>query len=134
MDRVFLDANVLVSAALKPDARLREPWELADVRLLASPHVVGEARRNVAEAGARERLEELLDAVAILEREPADHAIEGDPQLPAKDRPVLLGALAAGAGYLLTGDMTYFGRLMGHDIAGVHVLLPGAYLRERGIR
>jgi hypothetical protein len=47
-------------------------------------------------------------------------------------QPVLLGALAAGARILLTGDMAHFGHLMGGDIAGVRVLLPGTYLRERG--
>ena len=134
MDRVFLDANVLVSAALKPDSRLRVLWELDDIRLLASPHVVEEARRNVREPAAGERLESLLTAVAVLPSEPADHPIEGEPELPPKDRPVLLGALAAGAGILLTGDMAHFARLMGRETAGVRVLLPGAYLREREIR
>ena len=134
MDRVFLDANVLVSAALKPDARLRVLWALADVRLLASPHVVAEARRNVIAPDARERLEALLEAVAVLPSEPADHAIDGDPMLPPKDRPVLLGALAAGARFLLTGDMAHFGHLMGQDLAGLRVLRPGEYLREREAR
>ena len=134
MDRVFLDANVLVSAALKPDSRLAELWVLADVRLLASPHVVEEARRNVLEPPARSRLEVLLSAVAVLPSEPADHEIEGDPEMPPKDRSVLLGALAAGAGFLLTGDMRHFGQFMGRDVAGVRVMLPGEYLRERGKR
>ncbi len=132
MDRVFLDANVLVSAALKPDARLRILWQLADVRLFASPHVVDEARRNVVGPEARERLETLIGAVAVLPTEPADQPIEGEPELPAKDRPVLLGAIAVGARILLTGDMAHFGHLMGGDVAGVRVLLPGTYLRERG--
>ncbi len=132
MDRVFLDANVLVSAALKPDARLRILWQLAEVRLFASPHVVEEARRNVVALEARERLETLIEAVAVLPTEPADHPIKGELGLPPKDRPVLLGALAAGARILLTGDMAHFGHLMGCDVAGVRVLLPGTYLRERG--
>jgi predicted nucleic acid-binding protein len=134
MDRLFLDANVLVSAALKPDARLRVLWELTDVRLLASPHVVAEARRNVTAPDARERLEALLEAVVVLPSEPADHAIEGDPELPPKDRPVLLGALAAGARFLLTGDMAHFGHLLGREVAGVRVLRPGEYLLEREAR
>ena len=86
------------------------------------------------EPAARERLEALLEGVAVLPSEPADRAIESDPQLPAKDRPVLLGALAAGAGFLLTGDVAHFGQLMETEVAGVRVLLPGAYLRERDIR
>ncbi len=132
MDRLFLDANVLVSAALTPDSSLSRLWTLDSVRLLGSPHVVEEARRNVADPRASERLEVVLEAVAILPSEPADFEIEDDPGLPAKDRPVLLAAIVAGADYLLTGDLTHFGALVGMGIHGVTVLLPGQYLRTRG--
>jgi len=132
MERLFLDANVVVSAALKPDSALGRLWRLDSVRLLGSPHVVEEARRNVPGTRASERLETLLGAVAILPSEPADFEIEGDPGLPAKDRPVLLAAIVAGADYLLTGDLTHFGACMGTRIHGVTVLLPGEYLRARG--
>ncbi len=132
MDRVFLDANMLVSAALTPASRLSELWGRPDVRLLASPHVVAEARRNVTTPEAIARLDALLEAIIVLPAEPADFAIENDPGLPAKDRPVLLGAIVAGADYLLTGDMTHFGRCFGRAFAGTTVLLPGDYLRARG--
>ena len=132
MDRLFLDANVLVSAALKPDSALGRLWRLDSVRLLGSPHVVEEARRNIHDAHASARLETLLQAVAVLPSEPADFEIEGDPGLPAKDRPVLLAAIVAGADYLLTGDLTHFCACMGTRIQGVEVMLPGQYLRERG--
>ncbi len=62
----------------------------------------------------------------------SDFEIEDDPGLPAKDRPVLLAAIVAGADYLLTGDLTRFGACMGTGIHGVTVLLPGEYLRARG--
>lgn len=131
MDRVFLDANVIVSAALSPASRLNELWHAPGVRLLASPHVVAECRRNVREPDAVARLEALLGAVTVLDSEPEPVALEGADALPDKDVPVLAGAVAAGAGFLLTGDISHFGRLMGHRIAGVLVLLPGEYLRGR---
>ena len=131
MDRVFLDANVLVSAALKPQSRIAGLWELLGVRLLASPHVVAEARRNVADPEAAARLETLVEAMVVLPREPADFAIAQDPGLPQKDRPVLLGAIAAGANFLLTGDVSHFGTCFGRTFEGVTVLLPGEYLRSR---
>jgi len=131
VERVFLDANVLVSAALKPESRIASLWELPDVRLVASPHVVEEARRNVTTPDAAGRLERLLAALAVLPTEPADFEIADDPGLPAKDRPVLLGAIVARADVLLTGDLTHFVCCMGRTIEGVRIMLPGEYLRSR---
>lgn len=131
MERVFLDANVLVSAALKPGSRIASLWSLPDVRLLASPHVLAEARRNVPAPDAAARLEALIAALVVLPAEPADFAIEDDPGLPPKDRPVLLAAIVSGADVLLTGDITHFGGCLGTAVGGVRVLLPGEYLRTR---
>ncbi len=131
MERVFLDANVLVSAALKPESGIAGLWSLRGVRLLASPHVVAEARRNVREPAAAARLEQSIAALVVLPSEPADRPIEGDPDLPPKDRPVLLGAIVARSDVLLTGDLTHFGACLGVTYEGVMVLLPGEYLRTR---
>lgn len=131
MERVFLDANIIVSAALKPESRIASLWQLADVRLVASPHVIEEARRNIAVPDACERLEALIGAPAVLPAEPADFEIADDPGLPVKDRPVLQGAIVARADVLLTGDLTHFGCCMGRTIEGVRVMLPGEYLRSR---
>jgi predicted nucleic acid-binding protein len=131
MDRVFVDANVLVSAALKPESRLAGLWTLDGVRLLGSPHVVEDARRNVTEPAAAARLEDMIAAMSILPSEPSDFAIDDDPGLPAKDRPVLLAAIVSGADVLLTGDLTHFGCCTGRTVGGVKVSLPGDYLRTR---
>jgi len=127
--RVFLDANVLVSAALKPDSRIASLWTLPEVRLLASPHVLAEARRNVPAPDVAARLDDLIEALAVLPAEPADFPIEDDPGLPPKDRPVLLAAIVSGADVLLTGDITHFGGCLGTAVHGMRVLLPGEYLR-----
>ena len=129
MKRVFLDANVLLSAALKPDSRIASLWTLPEVRLLASPHVLAEARRNVPVPEATARLEALIEVLAVLPAESADFPIEGDPDLPPKDRPVLLAAIVSGADVLLTGDITHFGGCLGTAVHGMRVLLPGEYLR-----
>ncbi len=131
MDRVFLDANVLVSAALRPDSRLSLLWDRADCRLIASPYVVAEARRNVADPEACVRLEALIGRMAILPYEPADFEIDDDPGLPPKDRPILLAAIVSHADLLLTGDASHFGACYGRRIAGVLIQRPGDYLRAR---
>jgi predicted nucleic acid-binding protein len=131
MDRAFVDANVLVSAALKPDSKVAALWDLADVRLLASPYVLSEARRNVSDAAVAERLEALIARMAVLPTEPADFDVADAPDLPAKDRPVLLAAIVSGADLLLTGDITHFGTCLGTTVGGVRVMLPGDYLRSR---
>ena len=131
MERVFLDANVLVSAALKPGSRLAGLWRLPDVRLLGSPHVLAEARRNVTEPDAAARLEAFVAALVVLPSEPAEQEIPDDPLLPAKDRPVLLAAIVSRSDYLLTGDVSHFGLCLGRTVAGVRVMLPGDYLRSR---
>lgn len=130
MDRLFLDANILVSAALKPDSRIAGLWRMDDVRLVASPHVLAEARRNMPDAATASRLETLAERLVILPSEPADFEIADDPGLPPKDRPVLLAAIVARADYLLTGDLTHFGKCLGRTIEGVKIVLPGEYLRK----
>lgn len=129
-ERLFLDANILVSAALTPAGTAARLWRVPDVWLVASPHVLGEARRNVRDAAA-DRLEALVASMAVLPTEPADFEVDGDPGLPEKDRPVLLGAIAARSHYLLTGDVGHFGHCMGRRIHGVLVTTPGACLRSR---
>ena len=131
MDRVFLDANVLVSAALTPTSGLHELWDTEGTRLLGSPHVITEARRNVTDAIAKARLEKLIARLVVLPAEPADFPLVPDPGLPPKDRPVLLAAVVAQADYLLTGDATHFGALYGSSFGGVVVQRPGEYLRRR---
>ena len=43
VDRVFLDANVLFSAAYSEGSRLRELWRLAETELLTSAFALEEA-------------------------------------------------------------------------------------------
>jgi hypothetical protein len=49
-DRVFLDANILVSAAWRADSGLSALWTLPDTQLLTSAYAIVEADRNVVNA------------------------------------------------------------------------------------
>ncbi len=124
MDRVFLDANVLFSAAYRAGSGLTRLWRLEGVELLTSAYAAEEARRNLSEASQRARLEGLLGKVRIVGEARAAGARE-DMELPAKDRPILASAAAAGASHLLTGDQRHFGRYYRRRLRGVMVLPPG---------
>lgn len=130
MDRLFLDANVLFSAAYRSDARLRRLWAAKDVKLVTSSYAVEEARRNLDSLEQREELEKLVKKMEVLASSPAERPVTID--LPQKDRPILLAAIESKADYLITGDFTHFGKYYGKTVEGVLILTPSEYLqRER---
>lgn len=114
MDRLFLDANILFTAAYNPDGKAAFLFEAANQKywvLLSSAYAMGEARRNIkAKCSDRSsRLESLIGKLLEV-RQPTLDAME--VALPAKDKPIYLAALASGATHLLTGDLHDFGPLM----------------------
>lgn len=126
--RVFLDANILFSAA-KSDGAGR-----ALVRLLldrghecrGDAYVVAEARRNLVNKGPQAL--QLLDALlAHLQIAPglagAVKAAELD-RLPPKDRPALAAAIRLGCDALVTGDRKHFGNAYGLKFGGVTIYSP----------
>ncbi|MGH8501374.1 MAG: PIN domain-containing protein [Gammaproteobacteria bacterium] len=128
MDRIFLDANVLFSAAYRANAGLTRLWT-ADVELLTSRYAIEEARLNLAEEIQRDRLEKLLRNVRVV-AELTSAPLPQDIDLPEKDRPILLAAMAAKASHLVTGDKQDFGRHFGKRLGGVLVLPPSEYLNR----
>lgn len=126
MNRVFLDANVLFSAAWRENAGLLCLWGVKGTLLLASHYAAEEARRNLETDEQRHRLVRLMTAVDVVADDLMgtlpDHVI-----LPQKDRPILLAAINACATHLLTGDKQHFGALFGQTIGGVLVLRPADY-------
>ena len=130
MDRVFLDANVLFSAAYRSESGLARLWKLTEARLLTSRYALEEARRNCQDAEQRQRLASLIQSLEILDDPPLDSRLPELQQLPQKDRPILHAALAARATHLLTGHRRAFGHLFGQEVRGVEVLKPAAYLAE----
>jgi uncharacterized protein len=130
VDRVFLDANVLFSAAYSEASGLTRLWKLEDVELISSGYALDEALRNIDAREHRGRLARLMIDVTVVPEAAAIPAECG--KVAEKDRPILAAAIVAGATYLLTGDLTHFGRLYGKTIGGVTILRPGEYLCARG--
>lgn len=129
MDRVFLDANVLFSAAYDSAARIARLFSLKEVELISSAYAVAEATVNILQKKPRRsralaRLVRRLDLVLPRSFAPLPAGVE----LPADDRPILQAAIAARASVLLTGDRD-FRALYGRVIEGVLVMRPGDYLR-----
>lgn len=131
MDILFLDANVMFSAAYDPDAGLRRLWSLEGVELISSLYAVDEARRNLREPEQRDRLDALLEGIRLVASLP-ERRLPDDVTLPSKDQPILKAALAARATHLITGDVSDFGHLFDTTVEGLRVLTPGAYIRARG--
>jgi len=129
MDRLFLDANILFSAAYHPHAGLLRLWKLEDVVLCSSRYALAEANMNLQEEVQRKGLSELSAQLHFYEA--PQRVLPRGILLPAKDTPILLAAIAADATHLLSGDVRDFGRYFGRRIEGVGILLPGKYLRTR---
>jgi len=130
LDRLFLDANVLFSAAWRGNSGLLRLWKLPGAELVSSAYAIDEARRNITDTGARARLEALLAETTIV-AEGSLAALPPHPTLASKDRPILAAAIRAGATHLITGDRKDFGRLCGRRPGGVLVLRPADYLESR---
>lgn len=128
--RLFLDANVIFTAAHNPAGRSAAIVDLARQgrsSLVSSQHAVAEARRNVAikHAEALPRLDATLRHVDLVpEAAPADVTWAAEQGLPPKDAPILAAAAASGGDLLVTGDRTHFGVLYGRRLRGVLVLNP----------
>jgi uncharacterized protein len=129
MDRLFFDANVLFSAAYRPNAGLLQLWKLKNIVLCSSRYALEEARINLADEGQWRRLNGLSGVIELFEA--ADRQIPRGVSLPAKDAPILLAAIEARATHLLTGDVRHFGPYLGREIEGIAIVLPGDYLRGR---
>ena len=127
--RLFLDANVLFSAA-KSNGAVRELLG----RALKDGHecwvdefVVTEARRNLLTKGPGSMSEfELL--LARLRIGPAQAGVDQAQTawLPEKDRPVLAAAMHLRCDILVTGDRTHFGAGYGKVFGGVVIHTPRA--------
>jgi predicted nucleic acid-binding protein len=129
MHRLFLDANVLFSAAYHHNAGLLRLWKLSHVVLCTSRYALEEARINLEEEEQRTRL---LGLSSKLQTFPAaERELPRGIVLPVKDVPIMLAALEAHATHLLTGDVRHFGPHFGDKIEGLLVMLPGEYLRMR---
>jgi predicted nucleic acid-binding protein len=131
---VFLDANVLFSAAVGGEAfdLLFELARRHKVRFVTSRACELEARRNL-ERKRPDRVEAFADimlAAASADVDTSDHfswahALVGDP-----DAHVLEAARSLATVMLVTGDLTYFGPLMRRSDLPLAIRTPRAFLME----
>ena len=136
MDRVFLDANLLFSAAYASDSGLHQLWSQREVSLVTSELALEEARRNLAihQPNGLLALAPLLARVTVVPGAPARMLTVRITNLPEADRIILSTAVEAGCTHFLTGDKRHFGKLYGRRISGVLILTPAQYLRPRQSR
>lgn len=114
MKRVFLDANVLFTAAHNASGKAVLVIELGagkHWRLCTSVYAVEEARRNISVKfpDALQRLDTLLGSVAVVQH---GTGAECPIKLREKDRTIFLSAMKCKATHLLTGDIRDFGPFM----------------------
>jgi predicted nucleic acid-binding protein len=127
--RIFLDANILFSAA-KSDGAVRRM--LADLHaeghtLVADAYVAVEAQRNIAakaSAVGGDYLRALLSRIEVNGLQHPAAAGSAVQWLPEKDRPVLLAAIGCQCDVLVTGDRKHFGPGYGKSFDGVRIYSP----------
>ena len=134
MKRIFLDANVLFTAAHNPHGKAALVIELAERgrwEVYTSTFALVEAGRNL-----QSKFPEALPALEAMKTvlELTSHH-EGVPQLPGlseKDQPIFRAALAGGATHLLTGDIRDFGRFMNRPrkTHGIHIQTTAEFLAD----
>ena len=127
--RIFLDANILFSAAKSAGAvhDLLESLASRKHVLCADQFVIAEARRNLTAKASAESLR-VLDGL-LARTEVAAAGIGGVDShllawLPEKDRPVLAAAMRMNCEALVTGDVTHFGSGFGKSFGGVVIFSP----------
>lgn len=126
--RIFLDANVLFSAARADGAIRRLLSELQQRKhvLVAGPLVIVEARRNLenkANPVALSWLDTMLSVIETSVFEPRLVAVDVD-WLVEKDRHVLRAAIQMRCAVLVTGDVAHFGAGYGRTFESVTILSP----------
>ena len=129
MDVLFLDANVLVSAAWGPNTRMQQFWALENVVLVTSAYAVTETERRLRRAEQIQRYRRFSESLRVI-REWTHIRIPDWVSIREKDIPIIQAAIAAQATYLVTGDARDFGDYFGQTIAGVEIILPADYLQR----
>ena len=137
--RLFLDTSVLLAAA--GSARGASRFLLAEAvahgwELVSSDYCAEETQRNLPKLGRMALAawgNEVLPRVRFVR---ASVALDKPLVFPkAKDRPVVITALAVRAEWLLSLDETDFHGKLGREVYGLRLATPGEFLldqRQRG--
>ena len=133
--RIFLDTSVLLAAAgsAKGASRLviidaaSHGWEL-----LSSDYCDAETRHNLPKIGRSAASAWKTEIAPLVRLIRADLALDKPLVFPkAKDRPVVITALAARAEWLLTLDTNDFHGKLGREVYGLRIATPGEFLLEQ---
>jgi predicted nucleic acid-binding protein len=131
---LFLDTSVLLAAAGSDAGASRQIFRLSvanEWALIVTPYVLAEVEISLSNLLPQGPLDWLQLRPMLTVR---DDVVTLDRPVifePAKDRPILFGALAW-ADVLLTLDREDFGALMDQTFYGLSILRPGVFLeRER---
>jgi predicted nucleic acid-binding protein len=132
---LFLDTSVLISACGSEKGASRHVCECGTShgwRLITSGYCRNETLRNLPRLGAKGL--QAWERIVEPRINPVPDVISFDKTLvfeKAKDRPVLISALAAEAEYLLTLDRTDFHATPGSQVYGMFVRTPAEFLTEQ---
>ncbi|MBE0568831.1 MAG: DNA-binding protein [Deltaproteobacteria bacterium] len=133
MIRLFLDANVLFTAAHNPHGKAALIIELSGAKweVATSAYCVMEARHNLERKYPKcsGRMDEILGKIRIVPDVIGDRC---PIPLPEKDRPVYAAAVRCRAGRFLTGNRRHFGPFMNEPerTTGMTVQTVGDFLKE----
>ena len=134
MIRLFLDSNVLFTAAHNPEGKASLVIELAaDVNweVVTSAYCLSEARLNLERKypAALGMLSGILRTVRLVPDVSGERCMLS---LPEKDRPVFASAQRCKATHLLTGDRRHFGPYMNKpkNTMGIIVQSVGDFLSD----
>jgi len=112
--RLFLDANILFQAAHNPAGKSaliislgkRKAWEL-----YTNTHAIEEARRNF-EIKSPKNIHRFLRIIKQIKRATYSGREHCPPELPDKDKPIMISAIQCKATHLITLDQKHFGKYM----------------------
>jgi predicted nucleic acid-binding protein len=132
--RLFLDSNVLFTAAHNPEGKVSLVIELAagsHWEVVTSAYCLAEAQLNLERKhpAALGRLSEMLRAVRLVPDVAGERC---KLSLPEKDRPVFAAARRCKATHFLTGDRQHFGPYMNKPkvTMGMVIQTVGDFLSE----
>jgi uncharacterized protein len=132
--RIFLDANILFSAAKSSGAIRHFVGLLLDAghECCVDAFVITEASRNleVKAPSSRAALDRLLERLHVAATHAPDPELEATLPLAEKDRPILAAAIRLGCHALVTGDRRHFSKLYGHNVHGVTIHSPRSLAEE----
>jgi predicted nucleic acid-binding protein len=133
--RLFLDTSVLLAAAGSDRGASRFLITEAVAQrwvLVSADYCAAEAIRNLAKIGTSAKATWNRKVAPGIDFTAVRLALDRPLVFPkAKDRPVVISALAAHCEWLLTLDETDFHGNLGHEIYGMRIATPGQFLIEQ---